>query len=155
MKSFQIRLLQDSFSELMPDADKLADLLYARFFQLDPLVRGIFPNDLRNQKLELLRAFVRLTQCLDIPAERCRLMELCGRRHARLGINAQHYETFAEALLWTLETDLGEDFTPELREAWRTFYDEMAHVMLAQEAVKRRQEPFLEITEIVSPQNPL
>lgn len=34
-----------------------------------------------------------------------------------------------EALLWTLGQVLGEDFTPEVKEAWTICYDELAGEM--------------------------
>lgn len=129
MNVSQVTLFQRSFLQLMPDADKLTDLFFARLFQLDPTVRGMFPNDLRVQKGKLMRALAQLARHLESPNQSRLLMEQLGRRHARLNLNAGHYDTFGAALLWTLETGLGEDFTPELREAWRAFYDELAAVM--------------------------
>jgi nitric oxide dioxygenase len=41
----------------------------------------------------------------------------------------KHYDTVAEALLWTLEKGLGEAFTPETRQAWITVYGVLASTM--------------------------
>lgn len=126
MNSFQILVFQHSFLQLMPDADKLSDLFFARLFQLDPTLRGMFPNDLRVQKSKLMRALALVTRSLESPEQWQPLVLQLGRRHAGYGVTARHYEIFGQALLWTVETGLGEDFTPELRAAWCAFYDELA-----------------------------
>jgi hemoglobin-like flavoprotein len=41
-----------------------------------------------------------------------------GKRHAGYGVQDQHYDTVAAALLWTLEQDLGDLFTSEVNDAW-------------------------------------
>jgi hemoglobin-like flavoprotein len=52
-----------------------------------------------------------------------------GRRHARYRVTAEHYVTVGAALLWTLEKRLGEAFTPDIQEAWVTFYGLLATTM--------------------------
>ena len=41
-----------------------------------------------------------------------------GARHVRYGVEPRHFEIVAVALIWTLESGLGEAFTPAVREAW-------------------------------------
>ena len=41
----------------------------------------------------------------------------------------KHYDTVGEALLWTIERELGEDFTPEVKDAWVAFYTLLARIM--------------------------
>jgi nitric oxide dioxygenase len=38
------------------------------------------------------------------------------------GVRREHYATVGAALLWTLQSGLGEEFTPEVREAWASAY---------------------------------
>jgi hemoglobin-like flavoprotein len=52
-----------------------------------------------------------------------------GKRHAGYGVNDADYETVGAALLWTLETGLGDAFTPPVREAWTVCYVTLANVM--------------------------
>jgi len=44
-------------------------------------------------------------------------------------VRTEHYATVGSALLWTLEQGLGEQFTPEVREAWTAAYGLLAQVM--------------------------
>ena len=52
-----------------------------------------------------------------------------GARHADYGVQPRHYMVVGAALLWTLEQGLGNDFTPEVREAWAGAYDLLSQVM--------------------------
>lgn len=54
-----------------------------------------------------------------------------GRRHGDYGVRDEHYHTVAEALLWTLQTGLGDKFTPEVRDAWVAVYGVLAGTMQA------------------------
>ena len=56
-------------------------------------------------------------------------VEALGERHARYGVENSHYETVGTALIWTLEQGLGEDFTPETRQAWVEVYGVLTSVM--------------------------
>ena len=52
-----------------------------------------------------------------------------GVRHAGYGVTDAHYDTVAEALLWTLGQGLGDDFTDEVKEAWTEAYMVLATTM--------------------------
>ena len=54
-----------------------------------------------------------------------------GARHVAYGVNDDHYATVGAALLWTLEQGLGEDFTPEVHDAWAAAYTVRAETMKA------------------------
>jgi nitric oxide dioxygenase len=46
-------------------------------------------------------------------------------------VRAEHYVPLGEALIWALEQGLGDDFTPETREAWQAAYAAIAETMKA------------------------
>ena len=54
-----------------------------------------------------------------------------GRRHEGYGVTVEHYAPVGAALLWTLETGLGADFTPDVKSAWSAAYTALAGVMTA------------------------
>ena len=58
-------------------------------------------------------------------------VQALGQRHAGYGVNDEHYDTVAEALLWTLQQGLGEYFTPDVAAAWCKAYGILAGVMKA------------------------
>jgi nitric oxide dioxygenase len=57
---------------------------------------------------------------LDRMEETIPIVRSLGARHAGYGVTDQHYDTFTEALLWTLEQGLGNAFTPAVKSAWTT-----------------------------------
>lgn len=56
-------------------------------------------------------------------------VEDLGRRHVGYGVKEEHYDTVGAALPWTLDRGVGEDFTPEVEEAWARTYGMLAGVM--------------------------
>ena len=52
-----------------------------------------------------------------------------GMRHNNYGVQDEHYDTVGGALLWTLETGLGEAFTREVKAAWTEAYVLVSGVM--------------------------
>ncbi len=96
---------------------------------LAPNLRALFSKDISEQGRKLMQMLAYCVRGLDdwdalVPAVR----EL-GVRHIEYRVADEDYDTVAEALLWTLEKGLGSDFTPEVRDAWRTVYCLLADVM--------------------------
>src|SRR5262245_8268570 len=117
MTPHQKMLVQTTFAQVAPIAETAAALFYARLFELDPSLRPMFSADLNEQGRKLMQMIGVAVAGLDkldalVPAVRA-----LGQRHAGYGVRDEHYATVAEALLWTLETGLGEAFTFEVREA--------------------------------------
>jgi len=125
----QIELVQSSWQLVVPVAEDAAQLFYVRLFTLDPALRGMFRGDMQEQGKKLMamidfavKALARLDSLL--PG-----LRMLGERHGRYGVRDEHYDTVAEALLWTLRKGLGEAFTPEVREAWVAAYAVLAGAM--------------------------
>ena len=58
------------------------------------------------------------------------VVEKLGRNHAGFGVVTAHYATVADALLWTLEQGLGDDYTGDVRDAWSSVYFLLAKTMI-------------------------
>ena len=129
MDSQQITLVQDSFAQVAPIADRAADLFYARLFQLDPSLRHMFKGDMREQKRKLMTMLTIAVNGLTRPQELLPAVQELGHRHAAYGVEGRHYDTVGAALLWTLEKGLGEAFTPEVKAAWVAVYTLLATTM--------------------------
>lgn len=130
MTPYQITLVQESFAKVAPIAATAADLFYGRLFEIAPDVRSMFPDDITEQKKKLMTmlgiavgALTRLDQLL--PA-----VKALGHRHADYGVDAKHFAPVGAALLWTLEQGLGEEFTPEVKEAWTAIYAVLSSLMI-------------------------
>jgi hemoglobin-like flavoprotein len=123
------RLVRDSFAKVAPNAEAAAGMFYDRLFVLDPSLRPLFKDDMTEQRRKLMTMIgtaVANLHRLDtiVPA-----VQDLGRRHAGYGVAPSHYQTVAEALLWTLEQGLGDEFTSETRQAWVECYTTLASTM--------------------------
>ena len=137
----QQQLIRASFERMLPIQEPAAALFYERLFALDPRLKTLFRADMDEQGRKLmamLRTVVEHSHCLGrlVPA----LREL-GRRYDSLGVTDRDYDTVPTALIWTLEQELGTDFTAETREAWTICYGILANEMKA--AANERKLPLL------------
>jgi hemoglobin-like flavoprotein len=131
MHALQIELVQSSFARVEPIADTAAALFYTRLFELDPSLRLMFKGNMVEQGAKLMTTLKVVVNGLTRLEALVPAVQSLGRRHAAYGVTDEHYETVAEALLWTLHQGLGEYFTPDVAAAWSTAYGILADVMKA------------------------
>ncbi len=134
MNTEQIKMVQDSFEQVRPIADKAAEIFYGRLFEVAPHTRHMFKQDMTKQGAMLMSTLGLAVGSLNdldkiIPAVRA-----LGRRHAGYGVQFDQFAVVGESLLWTLEQAFGPAFTPELKTAWTEAYLLLAGVM--QEAMR-------------------
>jgi hemoglobin-like flavoprotein len=122
----QINLVQSSFVNIALISDQVARTFYARLFDMDPSLRRLFRGPLPDQGYKLMQMIGTAVMGLDRIEELTPAIEDLGRRHIGYGVEKAHYDTVGEALLWTLEAALGDEFTPELGDAWATVYSLLA-----------------------------
>ena len=129
MNPRQKELVQSSFSKVVPIAGQAADLFYNRLFEIDPSLRPMFPENMKEQKIKLMQMLTAAVKGLDNLETLVPIVRQLGARHIGYGVKDDHYGTVAAALLWTLERGLGETFTPETKEAWVVVYGILASTM--------------------------
>ena len=129
MTTEQITLVQASFAQVRPMAGAAAALFYRRLFELDPSLRSLFRTDLDAQGHKLMTTLAMVVQGLSRPEKILPAVQALGSRHAAYGVEAAHYATVGEALVWTLDYGLGEAFTPEAKEAWGRVYTLVSKTM--------------------------
>ena len=129
MNQTQIQLVQDSFEQVKPIAGVAADLFYDRLFELDANLRPLFKSDLSEQKHSLMTTLSFAVAGLNRPEAILPAVRQLGARHVGYGVAAQHYQTVGAALLWTLAQGLGDQFTPDVEEAWTAVYTLLAQTM--------------------------
>ena len=127
----QITMVQESFKKVQPIAMQATDLFYGRLFEIAPHVRGLFPEDLSEQKRKLIGMLGTAVANLHKLHEILPALRDLGRRHAGYGVTAEHYQPVGAALIWTLETGLGDAFTPAVKAAWLEAYATLANLMMA------------------------
>lgn len=124
-------LVQASFAMVEPIAEQTADMFYDKLFELEPSLRELFPEDMSEQKKKLMATLKVAVTTLDHPDKLVPVVEDLGRRHKDYGVTDDNYDTVASALLWTLEQGLGEQFTPDVEEAWIAVYGVLSGAMKA------------------------
>ena len=89
----------------------------------------MFSSDMQKQGRKLMQTLAVAVRGLDNLDALVPVVRALGARHAGYGVQDRHYETVAAALIWTLETGLGDAFTPEVQDAWATVYWLLADTM--------------------------
>jgi len=118
----QIELVQNSFNMVAPTLESAAMTFYDRLFQLDPSLRRIFHGPQQEQARKLGHVLTVVVNGLSRPQQILGAVEELGHRHLSYGVRPEHYATVGAALLWTLQTGLGDAFSSEVREAWTCAY---------------------------------
>jgi hemoglobin-like flavoprotein len=131
MTPCQIDLVRTSFAAVEPIADVAATIFYRRLFDLEPSLRGLFPDDLAAQRRNLMQTLTMVVRGLDRLERIVPGVEALGRRHTGYGVRPEDFETVGAALLETLEEGLGAAFTTDVRDAWAAAYAILAGVMQA------------------------
>lgn len=126
----QIALVQSSFAKVAPIAPQAADIFYDRLFEIAPDVRALFPEDMGEQKQKLMTMLGTAVNGLTRLDAILPAVQDLARRHKDYGTAPEHYPVVGEALLYTLEQGLGDDFTEDVRAAWAETYGVLAGAMI-------------------------
>ena len=129
MDARQVELVQQSFEQAATLGEKVAEIFYAELFAIDPTLRGMFHGDMRQQHKKLLTTLAFVIRSLHTPEKILGPAEKLAIKHLDYGVEAAHYTYVGNALLRTLKKGLGEEFTPELRDAWVEAFRTLATVM--------------------------
>lgn len=129
MTPHQIKLVQTSFEQLAPNAERAAEMFYCRLFELDSSLRSLFQGDQKEQQTKLMQMMTVAVKGLSCPDSLVPALQDLGRRHAGYGVQDAHYNTVGAALLWTLKRSLGDALTLEVEEAWVAVYVLIATTM--------------------------
>ncbi len=136
----QKKLIQDTWAQVVPIADRAAAIFYQRLFEIDPSTRPLFnTTDMAQQRKKLLQVLGVAVSSLDNLGALSKTVEDLGRRHAGYGVKDSHYDSVGVALIWTLEQGLGSAWTPEVAAAWKEVYGILSSIMrTAQQQVRAK-----------------
>lgn len=126
----QVELVQESFINVIPIASTAAEIFYARLFELDPELRGLFTGDMRSQGRKLMSMIGAAVNGLNNVDTLLPIVQDLGKRHIGYGVSDEHYNTVAAALLYTLKKGLGELWNDSLNEAWTAVYILLSSIMV-------------------------
>ncbi len=117
-----INLIRSSWNAAVMKSSDVATIFYNRLFYINPKLRPLFKKDIRTQAREFLEYLEFVINNLDtwhkIHAD---VVEL-GKKHVQFKVNMQDFEVGREALLYTFEKILTDQWTPSTKHAWNKAY---------------------------------
>ena len=116
----EIQPVRSSFQKLADIPERAGEIFYQRLFELDPGARQLFWGDMQHQGKALFLMLEMIVKSLDIQDKIVPLLFDLGKRHAMYGVRDRNYQPFEQALMDTLSSIIGDDFTQDVRNAWRT-----------------------------------
>lgn len=126
----QKELVQQTFLSVVPISETAAEIFYNKLFELDPSLKPLFKGDIKEQGRKLMATLAIAVKGLDELEELIPVVQSLGKRHVDYGVKEAHYGTVAAALLYTLETGLGDKWNDEVKDAWVAVYTVLSDVML-------------------------
>ena len=120
--ALQAVIVRRSFRKLTRHADTAANLLYKKLFEIDPACRMLFECDMHWQGRKLMQMLAVVVVGLNTPETTIPAIRALGKRHVSYGIKAGDYESVGQALMFALQETLGDEYTPQVDEAWLAFY---------------------------------
>jgi hemoglobin-like flavoprotein/uncharacterized protein YjbI with pentapeptide repeats len=131
LSELPVELLERSFEKIKPHAEEFAASFYENLFQAHPELKPMFAHvDMAQQQQKLLSALVLVVENLRNPSALGSVLSALGGRHIGYGSLPQQYPAVGKALLLTFEHYLQDDWTPELKKAWRDAYGTITAQML-------------------------
>jgi nitric oxide dioxygenase len=132
MTDRQRQLVTTSFARLVPITGEAAQTFYDRLWEIAPETRVLFRStDMAQQGTKLMQTLGIAVRGLHDPNSIVPLLRDLGQRHIGYGVTRDQFATVKTALLWMIETRLGREFTPEVRDAWSAAYDMIAAMTLS------------------------
>lgn len=116
------------FQQISPEV--VGDAFYSKLFSSQPKLRSMFPKNMDEQYTKLVDMLSAIVTRLERMEEVTVEIKAMGRRHAGYGVRPAHYKLVGNALLWTLEKGLGNDWNEQVRSAWTDCYNLLADTMI-------------------------
>lgn len=105
-------------------------MFYGRLFEIAPAVKPLFRGDMKEQGSKLLATLAVVVNGLGNLQAILPAASALAKRHVAYGVKPADYEPVGAALGWTLERGLGEQWTPELAQAWGAAYAILSQFMI-------------------------
>jgi hemoglobin-like flavoprotein/Ran GTPase-activating protein (RanGAP) involved in mRNA processing and transport len=127
-----VDLMESSFAVIAARGTDFAARFYRELFARHPAVQPLFARvSMRQQQQHLLAALTMVIDHLRTPDVIAPAVEALGRRHVGYRVQASHYVAVTHVALDVIRETLGDQWTPEVDEAWHRGLDAVSAVMLA------------------------
>lgn len=127
----RIDQIEASFERVKLHKSEFSAAFYSRLFAKYPELEPLFMRtDINRQGTKLYAALVLLVENLRHPVELERVLLPLGEKHIGYGATAEAFPKVGGTIIATLREFLGEDWTPELEDAWRYTLQAVTETML-------------------------
>jgi hemoglobin-like flavoprotein len=125
----ELSLIRTTFAQVKRNKTNFGKLFYDRLFAIAPDTRPLFKGNMEAQVHKLMDSLAIIIGSADSGPTLASILRNLAVRHVTYGVRSKHYDKVGEALLWTLQQELGDDFTPKVRDAWASLYVSVATAM--------------------------
>lgn len=125
----EILLIKGSWEKILENKIEIRKSFYSKIMEIDPSTTPIFRESFLSIK-SLPDSFDFMYKNVDNLKEIVPEIKRLGLKHKTYKVKPKHFPIGKEALLWTFQKYLGNDFTEELREAWKNLFDFMSENMI-------------------------
>lgn len=115
--------VQATLDQILKNEDEFADKFYTRVFKKAPQVRELFKKNLLDQGRMLTHMLGGIVYSLSRPDYLILGLKSLGRQHKAYGVEIGHYPIIKEALLETIEEELGDGCNYKIMHAWENALD--------------------------------
>ena len=133
MTKQQLQVVKQSWNLLREvNPALLGDVFYGRLFFKYPILRPLFKGPMDSQHQKFVDMVSLIVAHIDRPDTLLPKIAALARSHKGYRVQPSH-EAIKDALLWTLEGGLGNDWNDAVKNAWEACYDVLTKSMLEQE----------------------
>ncbi|MEO1094155.1 MAG: globin family protein [Cyanobacteria bacterium J06638_28] len=130
--SDKLRLLEDSFAKIKPNAMAFSECFHRHLFANHPEVKPMFDEvSLELQEKKLVASLALIVENLHNPEALAHALQALGAYHVTKGTLPEQYPHIGQALLQAFEEYLGQDWTDEVAQAWMGAYKTISDIMLS------------------------
>lgn len=133
-----VRVLEESFALLAPNAGALTNAFYTRLFELHPPLRRMFSADIAVQEKKLVETLVAVIDGLKSPATLREKLRSLGQLHADRGVKNEQYAIVTTLLLDCMRQAAGAAWTPVYHREWERALIQISEVMISAGAKSAR-----------------
>jgi len=108
----------------------IGDVFYSKLFFEHPQLKALFKTSKEEQSKKLIDMLNVIVGRLDRLNELNDDIAALALRHAAYGVLPQHYKSVTEALLFTLQKGMGNDWNAETEQAWQSCLTTLSATMI-------------------------
>ena len=131
MNSKQIELVRSSWARVSAIDDvTFGSRFYNRLFEMAPDIRALFNRPIPEQSRKLVTILDHVIEKIDALEDIIENVVKLAHRHENYVVKPEHYTVVGEALIWTLEKEMGNLWNEDLKVAWTMCYVTISTAML-------------------------